>query len=200
MVETLTIDKNELADIVNCAGQVRGIVLLTDAEYVRRNHGEEALSRVEAETENMGYPLEYTNIKTMHWYPVGFRVVSLLAIRKVLQLSDNNLTDMGRKALKNSLITKLMLRYFINLDTLLSRLQSYWDKNYSVGIISSKREGNTLFLCLEDCQIPRLLLPYLEGYFLAVIGMIIGGQKQIRMEEYWWKHKNGTCYEFVIKW
>ena len=200
MIDIDTLDKLKLDELAGSDGQVRGVVLLTDAEYVRRNYGNEALLRVEEETDNMGYPIEYSKIQPMHWYPVGFRIISLFAIQKALHLNSDGLIEMGRKAPKYSLITKLMLRYFVNLDTLLTRLQSYWNKNYSIGTVSSKLENTTLFICIEDCKIPESLFPYLKGYFLAAIGMIIGAQKHIGMEEYKWKHKNGTCHEFAIKW
>ena len=194
------ISKKELDEILDYGGQVRGVVLCTDAEYVRRNHGVESLLRVEEEARRMGYPINYRKIRAMHWYPVGLRVVSLVAIQKALNLNPDKLREMGRKAPKYSIITKLMLRYFANLDILVSRLQSYWNKNYSVGSLTGKLQDKTLLICVKDCRIPKPLFPYLEGYFLAAIGMIIGNQKQTRMEEGRWMHKNGTCYEFAIKW
>lgn len=195
-----TISKEEISEIVSNDGKVRGVVLYTDAEYIRRHEGEETLRRVEEETREMGYPIDYGKVKLMDWYPIVLRAISLQAIKKVLNWDDEQLKGMGRSAPTYSIITKLMLRYFVSLNTLVERVQSYWDKNYTVGFITARLIDKSVFICLKDCQIPRSLFPYLEGYFLRATGMVIGNHEQIRLEETRWMHEDGKCYEFVLRW
>ena len=116
------ISKEEISEIISSYGQVRGVVLCTDAEYIRRHEGEEALRRVEKETEEMDYPIDYSKVKPMDWYPVGLRGISLLAVKEALNWDAQQLKEMGWSAPKYSIITKLMLRYFVSLDTLVERL------------------------------------------------------------------------------
>lgn len=194
------VSKEEISEIVSNDGKVRGVVLYTDAEYIRRHEGEETLRRVEQETREMGYPIDYGKVKLMDWYPIGLRAISLQAIKKVLNWDDEQLKGMGRSAPTYSIITKLMLRYFVSLNTLVERVQSYWDKNYTVGFITARLFDKSVFICLKDCQIPRALFPYLEGYFLRAMGMVIGNHEQIRLEETKWMHEDGKCHEFVLRW
>jgi len=107
--EMYAISKEEINEIVSNDGEARGIVLYTDAEYIRRHEGEETLRRVEQETEEMGYPIDYGKVKLMDWYPIGLRAISLQTIKKVLNWDDEQLKGMGRSAPTYSIITKLML-------------------------------------------------------------------------------------------
>jgi len=186
------VSKEEISEIVSNDGKVRGVVLYTDAEYIRRHEGEETLRRVEEETREMGFPIDYGEVKLMDWYPIGLRAISLQAIKKVLNWDDEQLKGMGRSAPTYSIITKLMLRYFVSLNTLVERVQSYWDKNYTVGFITARLIDKSVFICLKDCQIPRALFPYLEGYFLRAMGMVIGNHEQIRLEETKWMHEDAN--------
>lgn len=198
--EMYAISKEQIGELVNNDGKVRGAVLHTDAEYIRRHQGEETLQRVEEETKQMGYPVAYGRVKLMDWYPVGLRAISLLAIKKILNWDDEQLKEMGRSAPAYSIITKLMLRYFVSLDILVERLQSYWNKNYSTGSLTGRLSDKSVLICLKDSQIPRPLFPYLEGYFVRAMGMIIGNQQQIRIEETRWLHRDSKCYEFALRW
>lgn len=195
-----TISKEGISELASRDGEVRGVVLCTDAEYIRRHEGEPALLRVEEETREMGCPIDYGQVKVMDWYPVGLRAVSLFAISKTLNWGDGQLREMGRTAPRYSIITKLMLRYFISLETLQEKLQLYWRKNYSAGSLTGKVADKSVFIRLEDFQIPPPLLIYLEGYFVGVLSMIIGNHEKIRVEEPKWMHGGSECYEFVLKW
>ncbi len=179
---------------------MRGVTLCTDAEYVRRHEGEEALRLVEEETKRMGYPIDYGTVKMMDWYPIGLRLVSLLAISKTLNWSDEQLREMGRAAPKYSIITKLMLRYFVSLEILAEKVGTYWRRNYSVGSMTGKVNNRSLFLRLEGFPVPQLLIHYMQGYFVGAIGMVIGNDKEIRIEETNHLQGDGECYEFILSW
>ena len=69
----------------------------------------------------------------MDWYPVGLRTVSLLAIIKALGWDDEQLLEMGRSAPKHLVVTNFMLRYFVSVEILAEKLQTYWRHNYDIG-------------------------------------------------------------------
>ena len=194
------ISKKEIDEFMSMPGKVRGVTLYTDAEYIRRHEGEESLRHVEQETREMGYPIDYRNVKTMDWYPIGIRGVSLFAIRKALNWNDEQLRELGRTAPKYSIVTKLMLRYLVSPEMLVRRLESYWRKNYSRGYLSGKVADKSLLLYLKDSGIPEPLFPYLEGYFAGVLGMIIGNYERISIEHKKRLDGGKECYELVLKW
>ena len=198
--EMYAITKEELDGLMNMDGRVRGVVLHTDAEYVRRHEGEETLCRVEEETKKMGYPIDYSKIKMMAWYPVALRGVSLFAIARTLNFSDEQLREMGRAAPKYSIITKLMLRYLVSLEMLMKRLDIYWHKNYSTGSLKGQVTDRALFIYLKNAGIPAPLFPYLEGYFLGVLGMLIGNHERVKVERREWLDEDSECCELMFKW
>ena len=193
-------NKEELVEIAQKKGEVRGVVFHTDAEYVRRHEGEEALRSIEEETKKMDYPVNYSEMKAMAWYPIGLRVVSLLVARKALDWDDEQVKEMGRNAPKYSLITKLMLRYFASPETNVNRLGTYWRKHYSVGSLEGKVIGQSANVRLKDFKIHPILCTYLQGYFICVLGMIVGQTEKLSIEEAKCVHRGNEYHEFVLRW
>jgi hypothetical protein len=191
---------DELSEIIHSPGYVRGVVLCTDAKYVLRDGGEETLKRVQIEAEDMGFPIDYGNVKQMNWYPIGLRAISLFAIKNALNWDDEKLMKMGMSAPKHSIITKMMLRFFVSMDILSEKAQHYWNKHYSVGSVMVKVDNSSAFICLRGCNMPRALAPYLEGYFIGATSMVIGNHQHIGLAESIWMHGDGECNEFVLNW
>jgi len=194
------ISSEEIKEIVSSSGRVRGATLCTDAEYIQRRGGEEMLKLVEVATNEMGYPIEYREVKGMAWYPVGLRTVSLLAIVKALGWDDEQLKKMGRSAPKHSIITRFMLRYFVSMETIAEKLQNYWRHNYDRGSLRGMVIGRIAFLCLSDFLLHPILSAYLHGYFVGVLGMVIGKEKWIRVRRTDRWHASNKCYDFILRW
>jgi predicted hydrocarbon binding protein len=188
-------------EIMRKKGEARGVTLCTDAEYVRRHEGQEALRSIEEETKKMGYPIDYDKMKATDWYPVGLRVVSLLAAKKVLHWDDEEIKRMGKNAPKYSIITKLMLRYFASVETIRERVGMYWRRHYSVGSLQGKFiDDRSMILCLTDFDIHPILCTYLQGYFTCVLSMIVGESEELSMEETKCVHRGDESHEFLLKW
>jgi hypothetical protein len=190
----------EISKVLKQDGQVRGGVLLSDSTYVRKHYGHQALGSVEAMTTALGYYIDYDRINTMAWYPASIRVISLLAIAMALGLSDKELREMGWAAPRNSILTKLMMRYFASLRMLVESLPSYWRKNYTVGSLTGKLADRALYLRLAGIEIPRQLFSYLEGYFTSVVSMVIGNDRKVLMTDIGRTDGDDTCYELLISW
>ena len=180
-------------------GKVRGAVLVADADYIKRIYGPQVIPGICRFAREQGYILDYDDFKPMEWYPIELRFVSLMAIKTVLNWKDDDLKFMGSKAPKYSLITRLLLRYMVDLDMLAANIQKYWDKNYSFGVIEARHGRGVFNICIKDCPTPRQVYPYLEGFFSAVIGMVVGQKNILSFGEVRWKHINGDCQEFAIR-
>ena len=194
------VSPEEMNRITGQNGEVRGVVLCTDAGYVRRHADEDALRLVEDVTAELGCRIKYRHIKTMEWYPAYLRGISLLAVMKALGWSGEQLRAMGKAAPRYSIITKLMLRYFVSLTTLIEKLPIYWRKNYSVGSLTGKITNDTLVLHIRDIEIPRQVFPYMEGFFIGVITMIVGNDKNIKVEYFHTTNGESKCYEIALGW
>ncbi|MBM3258059.1 MAG: hypothetical protein FJZ05_02520, partial [Candidatus Nealsonbacteria bacterium] len=65
------------------SGEVRGVAFKTDMEFVLKEKGKGGLKKVEDELKRIGFPIKYEEIKVMDFYPIGLRVISLMAIKEV---------------------------------------------------------------------------------------------------------------------
>lgn len=189
-----------ITSIFKQPGEVRGVVLCTDARYVIKHYGKQALRDVESYTSELGYPILYDNIKATALYPVILRGISLIAVYKILGFKEDDLRKMGWSAPRNSVITKLMMKYFASLDMIVEELQTYWRRNYSVGTLTGRLSKQSVQLLLEGLNIPKKLLPYLEGYFTSVLSMVIGNNSNVRMANIEIVNQNSPCYRFTIDW
>lgn len=192
----------ELDDLFKKSGQVRGVVFNTDAEYILNKEGEEGLKKVEEKTKEWGRPIEYKKISNMEWYPVGLRVVSLLAARETFGWQDKEIEDMGYSAPAHSFIVKLLMKYLLTLKQTYEKSPSYWTKHYDVGELKVPEysdEKKHLVLQLSDFEIHPILCPYYLGYFhkIAELG---AQQKIVGIEETKCSFKGDSCHEYVIKW
>lgn len=200
MIEEHRDEIKAITSIFEQPGKLRGVVLCTDARYVKKHYGKQSIRCVEALTSELGYPIVYDNIKLMAWYPALLRGISLLAIAKAFDFQRDDLIKMGWAAPRNSIITKLMMRYFTNLNMLIDKLPSYWNRNYSVGSLTGRLYDQSAQLLLEGLIIPEKLLPYLEGYFTSVLSMVIGNNSNVRMTNIERVNGDNKCYRLIIDW
>jgi len=168
---------NNLAQLTGDEGKVRGVVFETDKRYILREKGKGILAQVEVELKMMGYPIKYSQIKTMDFYPFKLRVASLLAIKKVCGFSDEKIKEMGFQAPKFSLVVKLFIKYFSSVPTAIQKAPALWKKHYTTGklsVIELDEEARKIVLRIEDTSLHPLICQYLVGYLASVTQMIIG--------------------------
>lgn len=166
----------EAKKIMGTKGQVKGTVFQTDAEYIKRKWGPEGLKRVEEKLMNLGYPIEYKNIKALEWYPLGQRLLSLLATKESLNLTDEDITLMGNTAPKLSFIIKLILKSFVSVEVAFARAPDMWAKHFSVGKLESEFHGKEKYgwIFLNEIELHPLWHKYLEGYFRRIAQFALG--------------------------
>jgi len=196
------ISKEEIKKLMEIEGEVRGVVFQTDAEYVRLKKGEEGLKILKEKTKELGYPIEYEQIKTMDWYPVGLRVVSLLAAKEAFNWGNEEIWDMGNSAPKYSFIVKLLLKYFLSLRRSLEETSTYWRKHYTVGdleFVELNEEKKYFILRLKNFKLHPILCTYLTGYFHRFGQYVIKGEK-ITIEETKCMFKGDPYHEFLGRW
>jgi hypothetical protein len=194
--------KEEVEKILQVEGMVRGVVFQTDAQYILEKKGEKGLEKVEKETEKLGCPIKYEKIKPFQWYPIGMRVISLLAAKKAFGWGDEEIFDMGNSAPKFSLIVKMLLKYFVSLKKSFQESPHYWRKHYTVGKIELPEfheDKKWLIIRLKDIKIHPILCTYLAGYFLRIAQYVIKSPK-IEIKEIKCMHRGDPYHDFLFKW
>ena len=174
------ITKPEADKVVGFDSEASGVVFQTDAEYVLATYGEPALRKVEKRMKELGHDFSYMRISAGDHYPTGLRVLSLMVIKEVLNLTDEDIKIMGDNAPKISMIIRLMLKFFVSLEKALSKAPKAWEKHYSTGkliIHEINREKKQIIVRLLDFKTHPLFLKYLEGYFQRFVQFTLPNEK-----------------------
>ncbi len=174
----------EAQRVLATEGLARGTALLTDRAYVLSRGGEESLRLVEAELARLGTPIEYGQVEDLEWYPIGLRLLSLLAIVKVFQLDKEGLRRMADAAPKRSFIVRLLVQFFLSPRDVVARFPEYWSKHYTIGTLrleAFEEEEQWLELSV-DAEMHPVQCPYLEGYLGRMVRFLFP-DKRVTIEE-----------------
>lgn len=196
------ITEEDINKILSAEGEVRGVVFKTDYHYIVDNFGVEGLKKVEAELEVMNCSFDYeTETDNMSFYPIGLRVLSLIAISRAFNLDSEGIKNMGFNAPKISLMIKFFMRYFLSPEKIMEKAGEMWDKHYSVGRLDVgevNSEENYMRGHLYEIDLHPIFCDYLTGYFSSIIKMGVG--KETKGEEAKCTHKGDDQHEFLVTW
>lgn len=196
------LDTKKVDELMNIKGNVRGVVFLTDSEYIRRNHTDAALEKIARTMNNLGQPIVYSDIKSMMWYPLGLRVLAFYAMREALSWSDDDFRTMGFNAPKYSLIVKLLMKWFTSPRTAFDHAPEYWLRHYDVGTLEldelDEQKCYAVYR-IKDFTVPPLYCTYLEGYFKSLFVFTFPG-KNITIQETLCASRGDPYHEFRAEW
>lgn len=193
--------KEIVQNLMEMAGEARGAVFKTDQDFILKKGGEEGLRKVEEELRKLGHPIKYKEIENSAFYPVGLRVLSLLVISKVFNLSEREIKEMGKIASQVSLIIKLFMQYFLSLRKTFEQVSKIWRKHYTIGDlvpVELNEEKKFVILRLNNFNLHPLLCQYLSGYFLKVAEMIVKSPVQCQETKCFFRGDN--YHQFLVKW
>ena len=196
------LDSKKADELINIPGNVRGVVFLTDSEYIRRHCSDTALEKIIHTMQDIGHPVAYSDIKSMMWYPLGLRVLSFHVMREVLPWSDDDFRTMGFNAPKYSLIVKLLMKFFSSPSTAFNHAPEYWLRHYDVGTLEidefNEQECYAVHR-IRDFAVPPLYCTYLEGYFKSLFVFTFPG-KRITVQETLCPSRGDPYHEFRTEW
>jgi predicted hydrocarbon binding protein len=200
--EKMLIDET-IESIKQIKGSVKAVALQTDKIYIELRKVENGVALVEEEMEKMGFPFRYSTLKSPNdLVPLSIRVASLLAIKKVFHLEEEQIKDMGRFATKNSFFTKLTLRYLVSLKKMAKEIPRYWQRHYTVGSMDPAElyEDERYFIVrLRDFNAHPIFCTYLSGYILGVVELI-GSFATLAVNETTCQHRGDEYHEFRVTW
>lgn len=183
-------------------GETRGIVFTLDAAYVLRKWGKRGLNKVEAALEKLGYPIDYEGVRKMDFYPIGLRLISLLAVQKTFDLDEEEIEKMGKAAPKTSLIIRLFMKYFPSIPLVAAQIPKMWTKHYTRGSLEAVKvdeEGREIILQLKDCDLHPLFCRYLTGYFHTVARMVVKSDT-VSVQETKCTFRGDKYHQYLLTW
>ncbi len=195
------ISKEEFAKLKRMKGEVRGVALKGEADFVLKEEGREGLERLEEVITNLGYPIRYKEIKATRFYPLWLEALTLLVIKRLFNYKNEKFQKIGSFESKISLIIRLFMKYFVSLERMIKEVPKMWRKYYTIGnlkVIEFNKEKRQGVLRLEGFQSTPLLQETFKGVFSSVIQMIIN--RPVICEEKRCSLEKDDCYEFLLKW
>lgn len=192
----------EITGMKNAEGQVRGVAFQTDAHYVERTYGKEGLAKVEARLKQLDVPLTYRTVKATEWYPVYMRAASLLIIKEVLGLSDDDIRQMGLVAPKVSFFMRTMIHLFSSPEMILKNADIFWQKHFNKGklVFQHFDPAGNASLILKDFAVHPVLCRYFEGFFVNVVRLTTITDPNSKCVEKKCVHNGDAGHEFWIYW
>jgi len=173
------ISPEELAELKKVPGEVRGSSLKSEFEFVISEQGEAGLKRLEEALEQLGCHLKYEEIKTMDFYPLWMDVVNMVTIKRLFNLNDQKIYEMGQREAKFSLIIRIFMRYFFSIDKVVSEVPAIWKKFFTLGeleIVKFDKDRKSAIVRIKNFKINPIYCFNLAGYFASVVQMVIGSE------------------------
>lgn len=193
------ISKEKLNAIKRKKGEIIGLSLKKDREFVLEKEGKEGLNRVEKEMGKIGYPLKAKDIDNYKWYPVQLDSLFLLLSKNIFDWDEKTMKEWGKWAAKTHFLARIMAKFFISRKKLTEMSVRLWRKYYTHGTLSVEFDENKNSGIAEIKDF--LLIPshrlYLEGYFYQIASLVISSRK-LRIEQI--KDKNEKNHRFKITW
>jgi hypothetical protein len=194
------ISEQERQRIMLIPGMVRGVVFKTDFEYILNKLGEEKALLLKNKLSGWKIPINYQEIKPLDWYPVGLRVISLLAIQETFGWGDKEIFNLGSSSPKYSFPAAMLMKYFVSIRVAVKEASKLWQKHYSVGkLVVAKIDEKEVVLQLKDFKIHPVLCVSLEGYFFCIAHYVIRS-KEITIQETKCVFRGDPFHEYSIKW
>lgn len=199
MEEILT--KQIAQKLMEIEGEVRGVSLKSDAEFILKEKDGEGLRKLEERMAKVGCKIKYREIKPMDFLPAGLRPVTLLAIKELFGYDREKFREMGAFQAKISIIIKLFMQYFGSVEILATQAPKMWRKYYTKGdlrvtdIGTEKRYG---ILRLENFALHPFHCQLLEGYFSNVIKMVV--KDPVTCKEVKCIFRGDEYHEFKAEW
>ena len=196
--------KEELKEIMKFPGKVKGFK--GEVEYVLRKKGEKGLKLVEKETEKLGYPIKYKEIKETDWYPAGLKIVSLTAVLKTFNWGEKELAEIAETATKTSFFTRFFMKYFASPEKMFRIAASrMWKRYFSVGSFEAsdfkrtKRDGYAI-IRIKDFKMHPIYCFYIGHFIIGLFKLAEPNFKEITVDETKCMFKGDDYHEYLIKW
>lgn len=192
--------REDFQEILKIAGEVRGVVFQTDREYILKKWQREGLEKIKEKAKNLEIEIPYEGVKTMEWYPIAKRVISLLLIKETFGLEDKEIREIGSLAPKFSPVVKLLFKLFKPIEKFAKEIPRYWKEHYTLGeleVIKAKEKEKEMVLHLKGIEIHPIFCLYLEGYFEGVMRFIY---PQTQCQERKCTFKGDPWHEYYFKW
>jgi len=196
------ISKEELEEIENIKGEVRGLGMQTHANFILEEEGKEAVKKMEKAMEGLGYPVSYEKIQRMKLYPLKLEALTLLIIKKLFRYDRKKFKEIGRFHAKISSIFRFFLKKFLSFEKISQEIPNVWGRYFKepgeFKVLKFSKEDKEAIFRIKNFHFYPLHCFVMEGVFEGLIP-IVSGEKGA-CEETKCIHRGDEYHEFVLQW
>lgn len=188
--------------VMEVKGEVRGLILKQDLEYVLKKTGESGLKQVEKRLELWGHPIKYEEIENAYFYPAGLRALTLLAVKEIFGWEDQDIKNLCAYHLKAPLAMRLFMKYFASLSKILEKSSAMWRDYWTVGdikVLEFDKEEKYIILELKGLDLHPIFCCCLGGY-LQEISAFVTRNPNTTCEEIKCVFRGDGSHKFLIRW
>lgn len=160
-----------LEDLGNVSGSCTNAIF----EYLNFVGTKSRIPEILARAEEYGAQQKTMKLDPLKRYPISEEMALIFAAKDVLDWGDEEVKELGRSIPRVSLLVKMFLRYFLNLDSTTRQAKKYWDKHYDFGeinIISTDIESDDYTVEVTDFDIHPVYCVFLCGFLETMIGFV----------------------------
>ena len=197
------LSKKELKEYMAWEGEGRGYTIKLETNYIRRKEGEEGVKKIEEAMTKVGYPVKYSEVKALQFYPIGVEVLTLLAIKRIFNYGNEEFYDIGASSVKDPLISRglFISKSLLSLERIQMAAPGVWDKYYLIGSLSIpeyNKEEKWAVVRFANFHHHPLNWEIVRGGVITVFELIYG--KKIVCEQTKSIFRGDDCHELIMKW
>jgi len=201
------ISKQELEELKEkYKGEERGLPFKSEALYILDREGEEGLRKLETAMADVGYKVDYREIKFTHFYPIMYEALTLVFIKRIFDYKEEDFFEIGEFALKIPSVIRTLLniqRYLLRSPkNLLDRVASkIWKQYFMIGdlqIVEYDRDSHIVMRMVDYLHHP-LQCAVIRGGLTSLFRLLIGKEKVVCKEQKC-VHRGDEYHEYLIEW
>lgn len=201
-MKAMSLTKELAEKLMKMEGETRGMSLKDDSAYVLAKKGEEGLGKVEQELEKVGCPLKYGAIRALGFYPIGWRGISLLAMREAFGWGDEEFKELGSTAPGNSLIVRIYTKFFHSIPLVVSKASQMWGEYFTKGefiVPDYDVEKKYAIVEIKDLDLHPVFCRLMEGYLATIVKMVVKPEG-VRSQETKCTFEGQDRHQFKVTW
>lgn len=195
------ISKEEPNKIMKVKGEIRGVAIKGEMEFILKEEGKEGLKKLEDQMAELGYPIKYKEIKPMTFYPLNLYGAIQLVVKSLFNFDNKKFQEMGAFEAKISLIARLFMKFFFSSEKMIREAPKMWKRYLTIGdlkVIETNEEKKYLILRIENFRFHLIHCQILKGFISTIIQMIVNSK--VSCEETKCVYEGDEYHEFLLKW
>jgi len=189
-------------ELVKKEGNIIGDVVKSHEKFIRFKEGDEGLKKIEEETRELGYPVDFKNIKPQEWYPVFLPVIIFVIAKDTFKWNKDDIKESATFVLKNSFILKTVLRYFVSVDRLPEIFLKFWKKSYDFGeleIVSMDKDRKKMIIRIKNYDVHPINCIAFSAMGKEMVKYVTA-KEDVDIKETKCIHKGDEFHEYIVTW